>query len=318
MGTMTVESEPTAAAVADETFDVVNPATGEVAGTFPVHSPDDVRRRVTEARAAQAWWQELGFDGRKQRLRRWMRWLALHCDEVYELGHRETARPKPDVQFELFAGLEDIRWAAAHARRGLSPRPVAPGVAMLNFAAEVAYRPLGGVGVITPWNVPVYTTLSGMAYALAAGNAVVVKPSELSSASAVYAVESFRAANPDVPEGLTAWVTGFGETGSALCTSGVDKIAFTGSVPTGRRVMAACAQTLTPLLLELGGKDATIVAADADLDAAARSVVWGGYFNGGQACVGVERVYVEAKVRDEFLRKVRERAGQVSVGVEEL
>jgi succinate-semialdehyde dehydrogenase/glutarate-semialdehyde dehydrogenase len=326
---MTVESEPattspttasptTAGPGQGDTFDVVNPATREVAGTFPVHSAAEVARRVADAREAQGWWEELGFDGRKQRFRRWMRWLALHCDEVYELGHRETGRPRADVQFELFAGLEDIRWASAHAKRVLGPHRVAPGLAMLNFAAEVSYQPLGVVGVITPWNAPVYTTLSGMAYALAGGNAVVVKPSELSAPSAVYAVESFREANPDAPAGLTGWVTGFGETGSALCTSGVDKISFTGSVPTGRRVMAACAQTLTPVLLELGGKDATIVAADADLDAAATAVVWGGYFNAGQACVGVERVYVEAGVRDEFLGKVREKAQLVTVGVDEL
>ena len=321
MDAMTVDSDPTAAGpaeTAEATFDVRNPATGESAGTFPIHDAAEVRRRVALAREAQPWWEGLGFDGRRERLRRWMRWLALHCDEIYELGHDETARPRPDVQFELFAGLEDIRWAAANARRVLRPRRVAPGMAMMNFAAGVSYRPLGVVGVITPWNVPIYTTLSGMAYALAAGNAVVVKPSELSSAPAVFAVESFRRANPDAPEGLTGWVTGFGETGAALCGSGVDKIAFTGSVPTGRRVMAACAQTLTPVLLELGGKDATVVAADADLDAAATAVVWGGLFNGGQACVGVERVYVEAGVRDEFLAKVKERAAKVSVGVEPL
>jgi succinate-semialdehyde dehydrogenase / glutarate-semialdehyde dehydrogenase len=313
---MTVKSEQTSAP--GGTFDVVNPATRESVGTFPVHDADEVARRVAAARAAQAWWEGLGFDGRKTYLRRWLRWLALHCDEIYEIGHGETARPKADVQFELFAGLEDIRWAAANARRVLRPRRVAPGLAMFNMAAEVSYQPLGVVGVITPWNVPIYTTLSGMAYALAAGNAVVVKPSELSSASAVYAVESFHQANPDAPEALTGWVTGLGPTGAALCTSGVDKIAFTGSVPTGRRVMAACAQTLTPVLLELGGKDATIVAADADLDAAATAVAWGGLFNGGQACVGVERVYVEAGIRDEFLNRLRERVAKVSVGVEPL
>jgi acyl-CoA reductase-like NAD-dependent aldehyde dehydrogenase len=316
---MTVKSEQTSAAsTSGDTFDVVNPATRETVATFPVHDAAEVARRVADAREAQGWWAGLGFDGRKAYLRRWLRWLALHCDEIYDLGHRETARPKADVQFELFAGLEDIRWASANAGRVLRPRRVAPGLAMFNFAAEVSYQPLGVVGVITPWNVPIYTTLSGMAYALAAGNGVVVKPSELTPASAVYAVESFHQANPDAPAALTGWVTGLGPTGAALCTSGVDKIAFTGSVPTGRRVMAACAETLTPVLLELGGKDATIVAADADLDAAATAVVWGGLFNGGQACVGVERVYVEAGVRDEFLRRVRERVAKVEVGVEPL
>ena len=299
-------------------FDVVNPATREVAGSYPVHTPDDVAAAVAQAHEAQRWWESLGFEGREPYLRRWLRWLALHCDEVYEIGHRETARPKADVQFELFAGLEDVRWAGAHARRVLRGRRVAPGLAMMNFDARLSYHPLGVVGVITPWNAPVYVTLSGMGAALAAGNAVVVKPSELSPGSAIITIEAFRQANPDAPAGLLGWVTGFGDTGAALCASGVNKVAFTGSPATGRRVMAACAQNLTPVVLELGGKDATIVADDADLDAAARGVVWGALFNGGQACVGVERVYVVEPVRDQFLAKVREQASGVAVGVEEL
>jgi succinate-semialdehyde dehydrogenase / glutarate-semialdehyde dehydrogenase len=283
-----------------------------------VHTADDVAAVVAQARQAQRWWEDLGFDGRMPYLRRWLRWLALHCDEVYEIGHRETARPKADVQFELFAGLEDVRWAGAHAKRVLRSRRVAPGLAMMNFDARLSYHPLGVVGVITPWNAPVYVTLSGMGAALAAGNAVVVKPSELSPGSGIITVEAFRQANPDAPAGLLGWVTGFGETGAALCASGVNKVAFTGSPATGRRVMSACAQNLTPVVLELGGKDATIVAEDADLDAAARGVVWGALFNGGQACVGVERVYVVEKVRDQFLAKVRAQASDIAVGVEEL
>jgi succinate-semialdehyde dehydrogenase/glutarate-semialdehyde dehydrogenase len=299
-------------------FDVINPATREVVGSYPVHTADDVAKAVAQAREAQRWWEDLGFDGRKPYLRRWLRYLALRCDEVYEIGHRETARPKADVQLELFAGLEDTRWATAHAKRVLRRRRVAPGIAMLNFDARLSYHPLGVVGVITPWNAPVYLTMSGVAAALAAGNAVVVKPSELSPGSAIITLEAFAKANPDAPAGLVSWVTGFGETGAALCTSGVDKMAFTGSAPTGRRVMAACAQNLTPVVLELGGKDATIIAADADLDSAATGVVWGGLFNGGQACVGVERVYVVESVRDAFLAKLRERITGIDVGVGEL
>jgi aldehyde dehydrogenase (NAD+) len=189
---------------------------------------------------------------------------------------------------------------------------------MVNFSARVSYEPLGVVGIITPWNAPVYTAFCGLAYALAAGNAVILKPSEIAAATGVYAAESFYKANPDAPEGLVSWITGFGETGAALCRSGVDKLGFTGSVPTGRRVMQACAENLTPVLLELGGKDATVVAADADLDAAAKAVVWGSMWNSGQACVGVERVYVVERVRDEFLRRVKENAEQVSVGMEPL
>ena len=313
---MTAQLDPVVAAA--DSFDVTNPATGEVVGTFPVHAAEDIAQRVTAAREAQLWWAGLGFDGRRKRMQQWVRWLADNCDELYDLGFRETGRPRPDIQFELLAGIEDIRWAAAHAKRVLGRRKVAPGLAMLNFDARVEYVPLGVAGVIAPWNAPIYTVLCGMAYALAAGNAVIVKPSELSSATGVYAVESFAKANPDAPAGLTSWITGFGDTGAALCRSGVDKLAFTGSVPTGRRVMAACSENLTPVLLELGGKDATVVAEDADLDAAAQSIVWGSMWNSGQACVGVERVYVVRAVRDQFLAKVEEKASQLTVGLDEL
>src|SRR5579875_1593332 len=303
---------------APDTFEVRNPATGESVGSYPVHTAEDIAARIAKARQAQVWWAGLGFGGRKKRLHQWVRWLARDCDTLYDIGFRETGKPRGDVQFELLAGLEDIRWAATHAKRVLGERRVAPGLAMLNFDARVSYEPLGVIGVITPWNAPVYTAFCGMAYALAAGNAVLLKPSELSAATGVYAVESFYKANPDAPEGLASWITGFGETGSALCRSGVDKLAFTGSVPTGRRVMAACAENLTPVLLELGGKDATVVADDADLDAAARSIVWGSMWNSGQACVGVERVYVVRAVRDEFLAKVKQQASELTVGLDEL
>jgi succinate-semialdehyde dehydrogenase/glutarate-semialdehyde dehydrogenase len=301
-----------------ESFEVRNPATGESVGSYPVHTAEDVAERVAKGREAQKWWADLGFDGRKKRIHRWVRWLARDCDTLYDIGFRETGKPKPDVQFELLAGLEDLRWAATHAKRVLQQRRVAPGIALLNFDARVSYEPLGVIGIITPWNAPVYTAFCGMAYALAAGNAVILKPSEISAATGVYAAESFYKANPDAPEGLVSWITGFGETGSALCKSGIDKLGFTGSVPTGRRVMAACAENLTPVLLELGGKDATVVAEDADIEAAATSIVWGSMWNSGQACVGVERVYVVEKVRDEFLSKVKERAEQVSAGLDEL
>lgn len=280
-----------------------------------MHSAQEVREVVDRARQVQPWWADLGFSGRKPYLRRWIRWMAEHCDEIFELGHRETARPQADLQFELLAGLEDVRWAMDNAKRVLRTRRLPPGLAAFNFDARVSHRPMGVVGAIVPWNVPIYLTLSSISSALAAGNSVVVKPSEISPGVSIMLLKAFTAANPDAPEGLLGWVTGFGETGSALCTSGVDKIAFTGSVPTGRRVMAACSSTLTPVVLELGGKDATIVAPDANVTAAAHDVVFGGFFNGGQACVGIERVYVVQSVRDEFLAAVRERVSQLTLGV---
>lgn len=298
-------------------FDVLNPGTGAVVGSHPIHTADHIAERLCFAREAQPWWVAQGWSGRKQAMTRWVRWLAAHAEEIYELGNQETARPVPDVQMEFIAGLEEIRWAAANARRILKPRAVAPGIALANFAAKVSHEPLGVIGLITPWNVPIYTTLSGMACSLAAGNAVIVKPSELSPAAAAFVIDGFHEANPEAPRGLVSYVTGLADTGAALCRSGVDKLAFTGSVPTGRRVMSACSENLTPVVLELGGKDATVIAEDADLDAAARAVVWGAFFNAGQACVGVERVYVVRAVRDQFLEHVKRYASQVSAGLED-
>ncbi|HJR90499.1 MAG TPA: aldehyde dehydrogenase family protein [Aeromicrobium sp.] len=298
-------------------FEVVNPGTGAVVGTHPIHTASDIADRLARAREAQLWWVDQGWAGRKRAMTRWVRWLAAHAEQIYELGNRETARPIPDVQMEFIAGLEEIRWAAANASRILKPRSVAPGIAMANYAARVSHEPLGVVGLITPWNVPIYTVLSGIACSLAAGNAVIVKPSELSPGVATFVIDGFHHANPEVPLGLVSHVTGLADTGAALCRSGVNKLAFTGSVPTGRRVMATCAENLTPVVLELGGKDPTVVAEDADLDEAAKAVVWGAFFNGGQACVGVERVYVVREVRDAFLDHVKRYAEQVSVGLQE-
>ncbi|HJQ41839.1 MAG TPA: aldehyde dehydrogenase family protein [Jatrophihabitantaceae bacterium] len=296
------------------TFDLLNPATGEVVGTYPIHTADDIAAKLARAREAQKWWADLGFDGRKKRMLRWTSYLAKRVDEVTELCFRETAKPRGDGLFELLAGLEELKWAALNAERVLKERKVKPGLAMMNFDARVEYLPLGVIGIITPWNAPLYTVFCGLADALGAGNAAIVKPSEFAAATGVYAAESFAKANPDAPEGLVQWITGHGDTGSALCKSGIDKLAFTGSVPTGRRVMQACAENLTPVLLELGGKDATVVAADADPDAAAKAVVWGSMWNAGQACVGVERVYVAQAIRDPFLERVKHYAEQVSVG----
>lgn len=175
---------------------------------------------------------------------------------------------------------------------------------MANFAASIEYRPLGVIGVIGPWNYPVYTPNGSLAYALAAGNTVVFKPSEFSTGIGNFLAEAFSEANPELPEGVFVTINGFGATGAALVKSGVDKVAFTGSAATGRKIMASAADTLTPVLLECGGKDPVIVAADADVKAAADAVAWGATSNSGQTCAGVERVYVDKSVKDEFLAEL--------------
>jgi acyl-CoA reductase-like NAD-dependent aldehyde dehydrogenase len=163
---------------------------------------------------------------------------------------------------------------------------------------------MGVIGVIGPWNYPVFTPMGSIAYALAAGNAVVFKPSEHTPAIGTWLAAAWRAAVPDCADAFQV-VTGFGDTGAALCRAGVDKLAFTGSAPTGRKVMAACAETLTPVLMELGGKDAMIVDDDADVAAAADAAVWGAMSNAGQTCIGIERVYATERVYDRFVEEVR-------------
>ena len=180
------------------------------------------------------------------------------------------------------------------------------------MAATLEYLPFGVIGVIGPWNYPVFTPMGSIAYALAAGNAVVFKPSEYTPGVGEWIGRCVAEAT-GIP-GLLEVVTGFGETGAALVDAGVDKIAFTGSTATGKRIMAAAAETLTPVLIECGGKDAMLVDADADLDAAADAATWGGMSNAGQTCVGVERVYVHQDVYDDFVAKVVTEAEAVEAG----
>jgi acyl-CoA reductase-like NAD-dependent aldehyde dehydrogenase len=213
---------------------------------------------------------------------------------------------------ELVLAIDHVAWAAKHAGKVLGPRRVSPGLLMANHSATLEYAPLGVIGVIGPWNYPVFTPMGSIVYALAAGNAVVFKPSEYTPGVGQWLVDSFAEVVPDQP--VLQLVTGFGDTGAALVRSGVDKIAFTGSTATGKKIMAAAAETLTPVLIECGGKDALLVDADADIDRAADAAVWGGMSNAGQTCVGVERVYVHERVYDEFVTKVTDRAMQVTAG----
>jgi len=289
-----------------------NPATGVEVGRFPVADAAAVAAAVQRARPAAEWWAGLGFAGRRDRLLRWRSALARRVDELAELINAEGGKPVAEGIVEAAATVDHIAWAARNARRVLRLRRVRTSSLLLEFAAYVEYQPYGVVGVIGPWNYPVFTPVGSIGYALAAGNAVVFKPSEYTPAVGQWLVDRFAEAVPEQP--VLQIVHGTGTTGAALCTAGVDKVAFTGSTATGRKIMAACAGTLTPVLLECGGKDAMIVAADADLDAAAAAATWGGLTNAGQSCIGVERVYVADAVYDDFLARLVPRAQRLSMG----
>jgi acyl-CoA reductase-like NAD-dependent aldehyde dehydrogenase len=295
------------------TFDSLNPATGQVVGSHPKQSAQAVREAVGSAETAAAWWARLGHAERRRRLLDYKAVVTRHLRELAELVHQETGKPVADASLELVLAITHLDWAARNAPKVLGRRRVSSGMLGVNLAATLEYLPLGVVGVIGPWNYPVFTPMGSIAYALAAGNAVVFKPSELTPGIGVRLAELFTESVPEQPVFQT--VTGLGETGAFLARDPrVKKIAFTGSTATAKRVMAACAENLTPMVAECGGKDAFIVDADADLRAAADACLWGALSNAGQTCVGVERVYVVDAVYAPFMRELSERAASIRAG----
>jgi len=290
---------------------VVAPATGELIGEVPIVSAAGVNAAVARARVASVAWGALSYDEREAELVRFRRALADSADELADLISRENGKPRLDALVEIFMALSHLDHAAKRAAKALRSEKVSTGL-LANFRATVSYHPLGVIGVIGPWNYPIFTPMGSIAYALAAGNAVVFKPSELTPLVGVKLAE-LAARALSIPDVLQV-VTGAGATGVALCKAGVGKLAFTGSTATGKKVMAACAETLTPVLMELGGKDPMIVAEDADVDAAAEAAVFGALTNTGQACISIERIYVAAPIYDRFVDKVVAEVGKVKTG----
>jgi acyl-CoA reductase-like NAD-dependent aldehyde dehydrogenase len=301
-------------------LETVNPATGEVIAVYPVHGRRDVDAAVAAARPAAQWWAGLDWSGRRIRLLAWKSYLARYLPRLAALVHEETGKPLDDAKLEIILAIVHIDWAARHARSALRSRRVRSGMVAVNLSALVEYQPLGVVGVIGPWNYPVFTPVGSIAYALAAGNAVVFKPSELTPATGEWLVRSFsealRVAGDDPVQPVLQGVYGPGTTGDALARSGVAKIAFTGSAATARKVMAAAADTLTPVIAECGGKDALLVGPDADLDAAVDAAAWGAMSNAGQTCIGVERVYVADAVYHSFLERLTARVSALRPGTD--
>jgi acyl-CoA reductase-like NAD-dependent aldehyde dehydrogenase len=291
-----------------------NPATGDVVGVYAVDDEASVNAAVARARHTAGWWASGTAADRKQVLDQWKGVLTRRMAQLADVVHQETGKPHGDAQLEVGLAIEHLSWAAANAGKVLGRRRVSSGLLMANQAASVEYLPLGVIGVIGPWNYPVYTPMGSIAYAIAAGNAVVFKPSELTPGVGVWLADSLSEVLPD--QALLQTVIGFGETGAALCRSDVDKLAFTGSTATGKKVMATCAENLTPVLIEAGGKDALLVDEDADVAAAADATAWGAFSNAGQTCLGVERVYVHERVHDAFVEELSRRARDVHAGTD--
>jgi acyl-CoA reductase-like NAD-dependent aldehyde dehydrogenase len=277
------------------------PATGNAFPPLSVANAREVAEAVEAARRAQPAWQALGFAGRRKVLVRFQKELVKAGDEVADLLVRETGKPRFEAfSTEIFTIADLTSFYARRAEELLADEPI-PIHLFVNKKSLLRYSPRGVIGVISPWNFPFSIPVGDVVMALAAGNAVVLKPSEFTPLIALKARELFDRAG--LPADLFRVVVGKGATGAALIES-ADMIVFTGSVPTGRKIAVACAQRLIPCVLELGGKDAAVVLRDADLDRAARTIVWGAFVNSGQVCASVERVYVEREVADAFQEKV--------------
>ncbi len=294
------------------TFDSHNPVNNEVIASHLITDESGVREAVATARAASQQWRDLGFKGRKKVLLKWSTFLMDNVDELAELVSLETGKPTSDAKLEAALAAGHIAWAARHAESSMRTSYRSPGLLMANMSATVERSPVGVVGVIGPWNYPVFTPLGSIAYALAAGNTVVFKPSEYTPGVGEYLARSFIDAT--LIADVFICVTGLGETGKFLCESGVDKLAFTGSTRTAKVVAATCAAHMTPVVLECGGKDPVIVAHDADIERAADATVWSAFSNAGQTCIGAERVYVDERVADKFIAKVLEIAKGINPG----
>lgn len=315
MATQITQAEA-AASAADVRREVISydPATGEEVGRAPLSTPEDVARAVARAREAQKAWAALSFRERASFVMRAREVVLAEMEEIAALVSRESGKPPAEaVSMEIVPTLDLMQFFARKTERMLRPERIGIGLYnLLGRTSTIEYRPLGVVGIISPWNFPWATPLDEVVMALMAGNAVVVKPSELTPLVGLKIADVFKRAG--LPEGVLQVLTGDGSTGAALVEACVDKVMFTGSVNTGRRVAEAAARKLIPVVLELGGKDPMIVFEDADLGAAVEAAVWGAFANSGQACASVERCYVHERVAEEFTSRVVEKVRTLKQG----
>ena len=302
-------------APATETFDVHNPADGSVIETVEVASPERVAEVVARVRAAQPEWEAMGFKERYRWLGRLRDWMIDNADALADLMQSETGKVRADAELEAPFICDAINFWGQRAAGFLADETPSSHNPMFKVKRlRITYRPNPVVGVISPWNFPLILAFDDAIPALMAGAAVVVKPSEVTP---LIAMEMARAWKEEVggPDVIDV-VNGTADTGGALIDE-VDFIQFTGSDRTGRVVMKRAADTLTPVSLELGGKDPMIVLRDANVDRAANAAAFGGLGNTGQICMAIERVYVEEPIYDEFVDKLTKRVRELRQGVDD-
>ena len=290
----------------------VNPATLEELGRFPVDSPSKVSAAVARARAAQPQWGALSFRNRARYILKVRRALYERQNEIINIISDETGKPPFEaLSTELFPVADLMTHFATKSEKILRDERFTLAV-FRNKRSAISYEPLGVVGIISPWNFPFAIPTGEVVMALMAGNAVVLKPSELTPLVGDVIRRLFAGAG--FPEGVFEVVQGDGSTGAALVDSAVDKIFFTGSVRTGKKIAETAAKRLLPVVLELGGKDPMIVCEDAPFERTVKGAVWGAFANCGQICASVERLYVVESIASRFISSVVEEVKKLRQG----
>src|SRR5258708_3577987 len=303
-----------ATAIPVDTIPSINPATGEVLAHFERTSPALLPEIVLRARAAQCRWMNQTVRHRCAMLRKLRERIMASRNELADAVVRESGQPRVEALFaDIFVALDSAEYWSRNASRALRMRRVPHySTAAKAKRGYLAYDPLGVIAIISSWNYPLAIPVSQIIPALAAGNAVVCKTSDFTPQCGALIEKLFIKAG--FPKGLITVVQGGGEVGQALIDASPDKVMFTGSVATGRRVAEACAKKLIPSVLELGGKDAMIVLADANLEVASSAAVWGSYTNCGQVCLSVERLFVERTVTAKFTAQCVEKTKKLRIG----
>jgi len=303
-----------ATAISVDTLPSINPATSATLGYFEKTPPTALRQIVARARAAQAAWGRVPIGERCARLRDLRDGIMSSRNELANAVVAESGKPRVEALFaDIFVAVDMAAYFAKNTERLLSPERVPHhSLAAKAKFGRLTHEPLGVIGIISSWNYPLAIPLSQIIPALAAGNAAVCKTSEFTPHCGALIEKLF--ADAGFPKDLVTVVQGGGEVGQALIDADPDKILFTGSVATGRRVAEACAKRLIPTVLELGGKDAMLVLVDANLDVAASAAVWGSYTNCGQVCLSVERLFVEQSVSDEFAARCVAKTKKLRLG----
>ena len=299
---------------ASPSITVVNPATGEVLRQFACADASNVNAAVARAAAAQQSWWTTGLRRRLKVIRNFQELLNQRKRDIAATITSEAGKPLAEALLtEVLVVLDFARFLLENAHAFLQDEPIPHGsIAAKSKRGRLLREPYGVVGIISPWNYPFSIPATQVLTALVGGNAVVLKPSEFTPLSAVALAKLL--ADAGLPQELLQVIVGDGVTGAALVQAPIDKLVFTGSVPTGRRIAQVAAARLLPLVLELGGKDPMIVLEDVDLDVASSGAVWGAFMNAGQTCLSVERCYVQAKIYDRFLAACVRKARQLRVG----